>query len=836
MRRLVPILLLVLLAAPALAQGRLLSPAEFLGYELGERFTPHHRIVAYVEHVAAHSDRVTMEVYGTSVQGQPLVVAYVSDPANLTRLEAIRQQNLRAAGVLPGGGDPERALVWFSYNVHGNESVGSEAALETLYRLADPANAEAARWLRDVVLIFDPNLNPDGRDRYVHFFTQTVGRRADPTPAAREHREPWPGSRVNHYYFDLNRDWAWGTQQETRYRLALYNRWLPHVHVDFHEQAVDDPYYFPPAAEPFHERVTDWQRELQAIIGRDLARAFDADGRLYFTRQRFDLLYPGYGDTWPTFNGAIGMTYEQGGSGRAGLAIVTAEGDTLTLAMRIRNHVEAGLTTLATVAREERAVREGFRRFFAEGVPGPTRAYVLRGDAGRLDLLAQHLDLQGIRYGWADRGVETRGVAFGGGRARPAPEGRVRIEAGDLVVPKDQPKAVLVSVLFEPETALADSLTYDVTAWSLPYAYGLEAFAVTTPVPMRATPERPSPPDAHALEAPYAYLAPWESPADVPLLARLLREGVGVRIATEPFALDGRRYGRGTLVVTRAGNARLGDRFDAIVREAAEATGRPVRPVASGAVDAGPDFGSADKRFLRAPRVALLAGEPAAATGVGTAWHFFDEVLEYPASLLWPADLDAATLREFDVLVMPHGSWGGWLTDARAELLLDWIRAGGRLVAIQGAVRALADREAFGLRVRTAERDTTTEALLRRYADRERDAIAESLAGSIFRVQVDDSHPLAFGLPEHYYALRQGATAYDLLTEGWNVGAFREGTPTAGFAGARTRDRLADALAFGVRSLGRGQVVYFVDDPLFRGFWVNGRLLFANAVFGLGAR
>ncbi|HEX8386245.1 MAG TPA: M14 metallopeptidase family protein [Rubricoccaceae bacterium] len=821
---------LCLLCAAAGAHAQVPSPAEFLGYELGERFTPHHRVLAYVEAVAAASPRVSVETYGETVEGRPLVALTVAAPETLDRIDAVRESGLRAAGVLPGGGEPEKAVVWLSYNVHGNEAVSTEAAMETLYALAG-GDPRAEAWLRDVVVVLDPCLNPDGRERYVSGFTQRVGARPDASPEAREHAEPWPGGRTNHYLFDLNRDWAWGTQPETRARLALYDRWLPHVHVDFHEQGVDSPYYFAPAAEPFHARITPWQRDLQTRIGAGNAAVFDREGWLYFTREVFDLFYPGYGDTWPTFNGAVGMTYEQGGSGRAGLAIVTAERDTLTLADRIGHHTASGLATVETTARNAAQVRSEFAAYFRRPLPDAVRAYAVRGDAGRLAALAGLLDLQGIRYGWADREQTVRGVRYAGGLVTPSDAGRQTVRPGDLVVSLSQPKGTLAAVLFEPSPPLADSVTYDVTAWALPYVYNVEGFALEGDVSTSARPAVPDPPLLP--ERPYAYLARWESPADAALLAGLLRAGVGVRRATEPFESGGERFGPGTLVLTRAGNDRIAD-FDAVVRAAAGAAGRPLWAVGSGFVTSGPDFGSGRVGFLRAPRVVVVADAPVSATALGEVWHLFDQTLRYPATLVDADDVDGA-LDDADVLVLPDGRYRTWLTDARAERLLTWVRGGGRLVAMEGAVAALAGRDGFGLAAaRTAERDTTTEARLRPFGSRERRAAGESLPGSVHRVQIDATHPLGFGSPGHTYTLKQSTAAYPFLATGWNVGVLRDATPVAGFAGRGARERLDDTLVFGVQDVGAGAVVYFVDDPLFRGFWADGQLLFANAVFAAG--
>ncbi|MGB3542627.1 M14 metallopeptidase family protein [Rubrivirga sp.] len=812
--------LVLFLAVAASASAQVPSPAEFLGYELGDRFTRHHQMVDYVLEVGEQSPHVEVEQYGVTPEGRPLLYAVIARDQDV---EAVRQSTLEAAA---GRGTPEQPVVWLSYNVHGNEAVSTEAALETLYRLSQP---EFDAVLEDVIVILDPCLNPDGRDRYVTGYQQRRGRTPNADPDAREHDEPWPGGRFNHYLFDLNRDWAWGTQPETRARIPLYNRWLPAVHVDFHEQGVDSPYYFAPAAEPFHPRITPYQRELQTAIGRANAQVFDRNGWLYFTREVFDLFYPAYGDTWPTFNGATGMTYEQGGSGRAGLAIENAEGDTLRLANRIEHHVASGLETIRTTARNADRVASEFATYF-QTRPEGARAYVAQGDPGRLRALADLLDFQGVAYGWA-RGGSASGVRYGGGLGDEE-TGRLEVEPGALVVSTDQPKGQLAAVLFEPEPALVDSVTYDATAWALPYVYGLEGLAsdleVVTGGPAPAEATVPS-------GRPYAYVADWSSPADAQLLAALLRHGVGVRVMPEPFESGGRQFGRGALVVTRTGNAGV-DGFDAVVLEAAQTSGRSMYPLASGFADAGVDVGSNQVGFVREPRIAVLADSPSSPTALGEIWHYFDAVVDYPATFLTSEDFSASDLDEMDVLVMPDGRWRGWLTDSRAETIRDWVRNGGRLVALEDAVTALGRKDGFDLEVADdADADTSADARLRRYGDRTRESVTDDVPGAVYRVALDDSHPLAYGYDGSMYVLKRQAEGVQFLEDGWNVGVVRSGAPTAGFAGVEAQAKLEDSLVFGVEEIGRGSVVYLVDSPLFRGFWVDGRLLFANAVFTMGA-
>ena len=279
------VFLFALISVASISQN-LQSPEQFLGYKIGTHYTPHYKIVNYVRSVAlARPDRVKVEKYGETNEGRELLLAYITSPENLQRLDEIRQNNIRLAGAakdkVAAIAANAPAIVWLSYNVHGNETSSSEAAMLTLYTLVNATNAKSAEWLNNTVVIIDPCINPDGRDRYVNWFNSLAGKNMNPDPQSREHMEPWPGGRTNHYNFDLNRDWAWQTQLETQQRMVKYNQWLPQVHVDFHEQSYNSPYYFAPAAQPYHEVITPWQREFQNIIGRNNAKYFDENGWLY---------------------------------------------------------------------------------------------------------------------------------------------------------------------------------------------------------------------------------------------------------------------------------------------------------------------------------------------------------------------------------------------------------------------------------------------------------------------------------------------------------------------------------------------------------------------------
>ncbi|WP_232066403.1 M14 family zinc carboxypeptidase [Hymenobacter sp. BT18] len=827
-------------SAPANA---LLTPEQFLGYSLGSRFTPHAELLRYVDHVVQHSGgRMKVQPYGETYEHRPLEVVQIASPDNLSRLDAIRQNNLRLAGLQSGAIQRQQpGIVWLSYNVHGNESVSSEAVMQVLYDLANPQNQQTQQWLQNTVVMVDPCVNPDGRERYVQWYNRVSNRQANASPYAWEHHEPWPGGRYNHYYFDLNRDWAWQTQQESRQRLTLYNQWLPQVHADFHEMGPDAPYYFSPAAKPFHADVTPWQRTMQNVIGDYNRKVFDQNNWLYFTRETFDLFYPSYGDTYPTFNGAIGMTYEQGGSGRAGLSFAKSDGDTLTLTQRISHHHATSLATIQATSEKHDDLLKEFQQFFERGRTKPQgeyKSFVVAGsgDPGQLKALTQYLDRQQIRYGYAPKRLKTRGFNYLSGKTE-----NVQVEARDVVVSMYQPKSTLVKVLFEPKPALEDSLTYDITAWALPYAFGLKAYAVAQRLDNSGSaPTTTTVKGTAATGTPYAYVARWNNLQDVRFLSRLLQQKVKVRVAQRPFEAAGQQYQSGTLVITRSGNEGLGKRFDQLVQAQADSSGVVVQAVTSGFATSGADLGSGYVRFVNMPKVAVLAGEGVSPTAFGEVWHFFEQQIGYPITVLGTDYLNSVPLSKFDVLIMPDGYYADAFSDRQLDNLKSWVRSGGKVIALEGGAAFFAGKKDFALKTKPADstaagRKNDPYRALRRYADAERDQIQELVQGSVYQVQLDNTHPLAFGYGPSYYALIRDTLNYRFLGEGaWNVGVLKKNNYAAGFAGNRARRKLNDTVVLGAQDLGRGQVVYFGDNPLFRAFWQGGKLLFGNAVFFVG--
>ncbi|MBB1286658.1 zinc carboxypeptidase [Flavisolibacter sp. BT320] len=821
----------------SLCLAQLQTPEQFLGYKIGTRFTPHHRLMDYYRAVAAASpSTVKLQQYGTTNEGRPLIVAYVSSAANLSNLEAIRAANLRMVNSGKAADVGQPVIVWLSYNVHGNEPSSSEAALLTLYALADPSNQMAKQYLQNTVVVMDPCLNPDGRDRYVNWYNSVVGTQYNPSPEAREHNEPWPRGRANHYNFDLNRDWAWQTQTESRHRVALYNQWLPQIHVDFHEQGPNEPYYFAPAAEPFHEVITTWQRDFQTTIGRNHAKYFDEKGWLYFTKERFDLLYPSYGDTYPIYNGAIGMTYEQGGIG-AGLGMVIENGDTLTLVERALHHHTTGMSTIEVASKNAAKLKTEFAHYFetANAGVGDYKSFVLKpgkNDSTRFVSLLELLTRNDITF-YPAKAASVRGYNYATNK-----EESFSIGENDIFIPSAQPRSNLVKVLFEPTTKLSDSATYDITAWSLPYAYGIPTYGTKSAVSYNKTDARITENknrNAGITAEPYAYIIPWNDVRSVKLAGALLQKGIKLRFATTPFASGGKTFDRGSVILLRTGN-QYNPSLWQMVRTEADSADVQLTAVSSGFVDKGLDFGSSSVLPLKARRVALFTGEGTSSLAAGEVWHYFDQVINYPVTLINVADAGRMNWSQYDVVIMPDGAYRFLADKTAADAFRNWISSGGHVVAMEGAVAQMSRLE-WSLKAKKRD-DAEPKDLaeyITRYESRERDALRGMTPGSIFRVQLDNTHPLAFGYPEYYYTLKQDAAIYEFIKEGgWNVGVLRTDKPVAGFVGTNLASRLQNGLLFGVQDIGRGSVTYLADDVLFRSFWETGKLLFANAVFFVG--
>ncbi len=821
---------LVLVVQPAVGQSAPPSPEEVLGYPLGRHFTDAAEVHRYSRTLADASPLVRYREYGVTPERRPLYQLIIAREDHLGRLDQILAANaemtragtseVRARQIVAGN----PAIIYFSYGVHGNEASSSEAAMWTAWDLARGA-PEVTGVLDSAVVIIDPVANPDGRDRYVNWYRTAVGDQPNADPQAREHREPWPGGRFNHYLFDLNRDWAWGTQPETQARLATWWEFNPQVHVDFHEMSPQSTYFFFPAAAPvnpiYPEHVMSWARR----FGEANARAFDQFGWPYFTGESYDLLYPGYGDSWPSLHGAIGMTYEQAGGGSAGLAFERTAGDTLTLHHRASQHRTAGHATLRAAAAGRSGLVLGWAEAHRTAGVGHSDVLLVPDARGRARALVDHLRRQGIE-------VEQAGAAFRGA-ATPYPgfDNRRDFPAGTYRVRMRQPRGRLAATLLQPETELRAEYSYDISAWSLAYAYGVEAHQTRTqPSASWRAAEVTQPAGSAALPAArFGYLVPADESGSAAIL-RFLQAGGNVNVLRRAATFDGREWPAGSWFIPIMRNQQLTELAD----EAG--LGAVAVGVHTGLAERGIDLGSANAAAVRLPRLALVGGDGVAATSYGAHWFYLEQRLGVDFSQILAADLPRADLSRYDVIVVPDAAGRAFPEDAR-DALRGWVERGGRLVAVAGGAEALASVAGVEMRdaAETDDAESDRERFLVTREERTRRNWMEQVPGAILQLRLDPSHPVAWGAAAHdgerLFVLHEGTRVFEPSARGETIASF--GTDlraTSGVISAANLQRLEQGSWAERMAVGRGSVVLFAGDPLFRMFWNATHPLYVNAL------
>lgn len=820
------------------------KPADVLGWEVGEWHVRHDQLVSWYKHVAENSPRVTLSEYARSHEKRPLLLAAVSSPANLARLEEIRAAHVEAvrSGARSDGGPN---IIWMGYSVHGNESSGANAALLLAYHLAAATGEAIDGFLERNVVLIDPCLNPDGLSRFAQWANMHKGQNLVADPNHREHTEGSPSGRTNHYWFDLNRDWLLLTHPESRGRVRQFQRWLPTVLTDFHEMGTDSTYFFQPGIPSRQNPLTPERNlELTRKIAEFHAEALDEMGSLYFTEESFDDFYYGKGSTYPDLHGGVGILFEQASS-RGHLQENSFGG--ISFPFTIRNQFTTSLSTLRAADAMRTELMDWQREFYRTArteARGLDAAGYVFGDS--LDLerswrMVTILRAHGIEVQGLEDDFEVDGRVFASGRS--------------FVVALDQPQARLVRALFETRTSWPDNTFYDVSSWNLPLSFGLpySELASAQLVSMERIEAEKSTrlisPQLRATDRPVAYLFEWHAAHAPRTLQRLLAAGVRARVATKAFTCmtaDGpTEFDYGTIVVPR-GTQEMGWEELRDLMLSAESDGVAVHAATGGLTPQGVDLGSRSILPIDAPSLAIVVGGGASSYEAGEAWHELDTRIGMPATLLEESRLGRVNLDRYTHLVFVNGASSG-MSDSETEKLRGWVRAGGTLIATKSsavwAARALLGAEASEGRDSTPREDpeTVEDEVVEvvevveptAYVDYEQKRAEQSVAGTIFEAQYDRTNPLLFGYTGETMPVFRNSTS--LLSDSDNPFAsplrYTEAPLLSGFASDENVAKFAGSPAIRAERLGSGTVVCMIDNPLFRGVWWGTRRLFTNAIY-----
>ncbi len=835
---------------------RIPTPASVLGWEVGTWHVRPDQIVRYFERLAQVSDRFHLETYGATHEQRPLLLATVSTPANLGRIEQIREEHVAAVRAGDAPSEDRKAVVWMGYSVHGNEPSGANASLLMAYYLAAAQGPGIEQLLENTVILMDPAINPDGLGRFAHWANMYKGRQLVGDAWHKEHREAWPGGRTNHYWFDLNRDWLLLTHPESRGRIAKFQAWKPNLLTDHHEMGTSSTFFFQPGVPSRQNpRTPAANLELTRAIAAYHAEALDASGEIYYSEEGFDDFYYGKGSTYPDVQGAVGILFEQASS--RGHLQTNAWGE-LSFPETIANQVTASLSTLRAAG----ALRQELLQLQAdatnsareEAAEDPIGAYVFghARDAARVAKMADILRRHDIAVHGLQDELELDGVSYRPGMA--------------YLVPCDQLQYRLMKSLFEARTEFEDDTFYDVSTWVFPMAFGLdhgelrrEDFGVglggvigerllSEPIIRGVLDLREDYwAQKETSQHPVAYAFEWHGLHAPRALARLHAAGVVPQVATRPMTVRTRGgpveldYGS-ILVPTGVQDMERVALREVMQRIAAE-DGLRVHSLRTGWTSEGLDLGSPSARPLQAPRPVLLTGGGVSSYAAGEVWHQLDMRWEQPLAMADVEDFGSIDLETVTHVLMVGG--GGGLSESQLESLKGWVRGGGVLVASGSAAswattRVLGQERADSDENEEHEDEDEEELLDERgepvepaYADYEADRAKTLVSGSIFETRVDLTHPLAYGMVrDRLPVFRTGTSILERSSDPYaDVCVYTRSPLLSGYSNAENVERIAGTTAATAQRFGGGSVVRIADDPLFRGYWYGSARLYANALY-----
>ncbi len=791
------------------------KPESILGHPVGEWHATHDKLVFYLQTLAQHSDRITLDTIGHTHENRPLIQLYITTPQNHARLEEIRGAHLNFSDQTP-------AVVWQGFSIHGNEPSGSNAALLLAYHLAAAKGIDSL--LSSVVVILDPCFNPDGLQRFSTWVNAHKSHILTIDPSHREFSEAWPGGRTNHYWFDLNRDWLPVQHPESQARIRVYQRWRPHILTDHHEMGTRSTFFFQPGIPSRTNPLTPAANQaLTAEIGTYHAQALNQIGSLYYTKESFDDFYYGKGSTYPDANGGIGILFEQASS--RGHAQASPNG-VLTFPFTIRNQLRTAFSTLAAAVAMRPKLQAYQKQFFAdaqkEAAASPTKAFVVGHphDPMRRYAFVQLLQQHGIQVHQLKQSITKGNQQF-------TPQNAV-------LIPLEQPAYRLIQGMFQRLDRFTDSLFYDISAWTLPMAFGMDFAELSGKETALGDLLPPiQKPQGQLIETStgetYAYLLDWASHEAPAAAYALLKAGLRLKVAKESFTLNGQTFLPGTILIPALQPNQSRAAAQARLKAVCEQYAVRVQTVSTGLSQAGIDLGSPQIVSLSMPRVLMPVGNGISPYEAGEVWHLMDQRLGMPLTMT--ENLPGLALENYNTLVLVQGSYE-W-SAATVDRIRQWISAGGQLILTKTAVRwAIQNKLLTGISLKK-EVSIADSLGYRPYDAQQRDRGAHVIGGVILEAELDLSHPLTFGYTHNRLPVFKNSTlAFQKPKDPYQTPLRYTAKPhLSGYISPANLGRIAGTPSVYVEKLGRGRIIAMLDNPNFRGFWYGTNRLFFNALF-----
>lgn len=794
------------------------TPKSSMGHEVGDWHVTHDKLVSYMYALDAASERITLENRGTTFEGRPLLLLTITAPENHSNIETLQKQHLSLIENGSNSVDTSNMpiVVYQGFSIHGNEPSGANAGLAVAYYLAAAQGPKIDELLKNTIILFDPSFNPDGLQRFSTWANVHKSNQINPDPNDREYDEVWPGGRTNHYWFDLNRDWLPAQLPESRARIVTFHNWYPNILTDHHEMGTNSSFFFQPGIPSrTHPLTPKKNQELTAAIGKFHAKAFNTLGSLYYTEENFDDFYYGKGSTFPDIHGAVGILFEQASSrGHA----QESDNGILTFPFTIRNQFTAALSTLEAAVSMRQEILDYQRDFYnnARNEASKDSGAIVFGDekdAAKTYHMAEILKRQKIIFHELKEDYSSKGKHYKKGYA--------------YVIPKNQRQNRLIHALFEKRTQFEDSLFYDISAWTFPLAFNLDYEETTQSRAGAEVTDLSLKPSPVILSNAYAYLMEWHEYYSPKALNLLHQQNVRVKVALQPFQLEGKTYDYGTLLIPAQNQAMDRSELTAILNSVAGSCHITITGVQSG-LTVGVDLGSSQFSNVKPQKVALLVGEGINSYDAGEIWHLFDTRYNLMLTKLDVNNLSRMDISSYTDIIVPD-SRGAGPDKGVTEKLKDWTQSGGSLIVFKNSGKWLNSNELLSLAFKT-KKDTAQNISFEQKGDY---SGAQVIGGAIFDAKLDRSHPINFGYKNDKLALFRNTTLFvEPDKDSYNNPIQYTSSPLlSGYISPKNLDLIKNTVPFRVGKLGKGKVIYFTDNTNFRAFWYGTNKLLMNAVF-----
>ena len=691
------------------------EPSNFLNFNYGERVASPAQISAAIIAWSKQSERLKVVEYAQSHEGRPLSALFISAPENINNLEAIktnitklsdaRNINDRDAKYLI---DSLPAVAWMAYSIHGNETSGADAALGIIYHLIASTDPDVLDMLSEMVIVVDPMMNPDGRDRFAKSLEQYRGTSPNYDDQSLLHTGDWPYGRTNHYYFDLNRDWLYLTQPETRGRVALINEWRPQILVDGHEMGGQDTFMTGPPREPINKNIDRDLIKWGNKFAKDQANEFDIRGWRFYTGEWHEDLYPGY-SFYVQFRGTLGILYEQSRMSEDGVR--RPEGTIQSYKEAVHHQYISTLANLKTLQNNSHQMYldywDGRKLNVSKDGKYSNQTFVIlpTENHGRLNALVKKLEAQDVELYKNTKALTVKSAQKQSG----AMVDNFIIPEGSLIIPNRQPEAPLIaailefdadideSVLLEERQAIlrdGSSIMYDTTAFNFTMMFGLPA--VTVPENLSSNLElwAPFPTNVEVNENAVMWAVNAEDDRSVAFAARLMEKNINVRIIDKDSVLSRHELSRGSVAVLAMDNLSHENLINDIELIARDLNISLVSIESGFGPEELPDWGGRHFRLLQKPQIAILSHSDFSSYDVGVTWWSIDQYLGIRHSQVNSSMARYADLRRYNTIVMPSGYAD--LNGSKKEALMTWVAQGGTLIAHNRSSRLIASAEDFG--------------------------------------------------------------------------------------------------------------------------------------------